>query len=31
MDIQNDIKTQQGAGYQRWATIENLKRAAARR
>ena len=29
IDIQNNIKTQQNAGYQRWATIENLKRAAA--
>ena len=29
IDIQNNIKTQQSAGYQRWATIENLKRAAA--
>ena len=27
--IQNNIKAQQSAGYQRWATIENLKRAAA--
>ena len=27
-DIQNNIKAQQSAGYQRWATIENLKRAA---
>lgn len=26
--IQNNIKAQQSAGYQRWATIENLKRAA---
>ena len=26
---QNNIKAQQSAGYQRWATIENLKRAAA--
>ena len=25
----NNIKAQQSAGYQRWATIENLKRAAA--
>ena len=29
VDIQNNIKAQQSAGYQRWATIENLKRAAA--
>ena len=29
IDIQNSIKAQQSAGYQRWATIENLKRAAA--
>ena len=29
VDIQNNMKTQQSAGYQRWATIENLKRAAA--
>ncbi len=29
IDIQNNIKTQQSAGYHRWATIENLKRAAA--
>ena len=29
IDIQNNIKVQQSAGYQRWATIENLKRAAA--
>ena len=29
IDIQNNIKAQQSAGYQRWATIENLKRAAA--
>ena len=29
IDIQNNIKAQQNAGYQRWATIENLKRAAA--
>ena len=29
IDIQNNIKAQQIAGYQRWATIENLKRAAA--
>lgn len=28
IDIQNDIKTQQSAGYKHWATIENLKRAA---
>ena len=28
IDIQNNIKAQQSAGYQRWATIENLKRAA---
>ena len=27
--IQNNIKAQQSAGYQRWATIENLKWAAA--
>ena len=26
IDIQNNIKAQQNAGYQRWATIENLKR-----
>ena len=29
IDIQNNIKAQQSAGYQRWATIENLKWAAA--
>lgn len=29
IDIQNNIKAQQSAGYQRWTTIENLKRAAA--
>ena len=29
IDIQSNIKAQQSAGYQRWATIENLKRAAA--
>ena len=29
IDIQNNIKAQQSSGYQRWATIENLKRAAA--
>ena len=29
IDLQNNIKAQQSAGYQRWATIENLKRAAA--
>lgn len=29
IDIQNNIKAQQSAGYQRLATIENLKRAAA--
>ena len=29
IDIQNNIKAKQSAGYQRWATIENLKRAAA--
>ena len=29
IDIQNNIKAQQSAGYQQWATIENLKRAAA--
>jgi len=28
IDIQNNIKAQQSAGYQRWATIENLKQAA---
>lgn len=28
IDIQNNIKAQQSAGYQRRATIENLKRAA---
>ena len=28
IDVQNNIKAQQSAGYQRWATIENLKRAA---
>lgn len=28
IDIQNNIKAQQSAGYQHWATIENLKRAA---
>ena len=29
IDIQNNIKAHQNARYQRWATIENLKRAAA--
>lgn len=29
IDIQSNIKAQQSAGYQRRATIENLKRAAA--
>ena len=29
IDTQNNIKAQQSAGYQRWTTIENLKRAAA--
>ncbi len=29
IDTQNNTKAQQSAGYQRWATIENLKRAAA--
>lgn len=29
IDIQNNIKAQQSTGYHRWATIENLKRAAA--
>lgn len=29
IDIQNNIKAQQSAGYHHWATIENLKRAAA--
>ena len=28
IDIQNNIKTQQSAGYRHWATIENLKRIA---
>ena len=28
IDIQNNIKAQQSAGYQQWATIDNLKRAA---
>lgn len=28
VDIQNNIKAQQSAGYRRWATIENLKRIA---
>lgn len=28
IDIQNNIKAQQSAGYKRWATIENLKRIA---
>ncbi len=28
IDIQNNVKAQQSAGYKRWATIENLKRAA---
>ena len=28
IDIQNNINAQQSAGYQRWAIIENLKRAA---
>ena len=28
IDIQNNIKAQQSAGYKHWATIENLKRAA---
>ena len=29
IDIQNNIKAQQSAGYRHWATIENLKRIAA--
>ena len=29
MDLQNNIKAQQSTGYQRWTTVENLKRAAA--
>lgn len=29
IDIQNNINAQQSAGYQQWATIDNLKRAAA--
>ncbi len=29
IDIQNNIKARQSAGYHHWATIENLKRAAA--
>ena len=28
IDIENSIKAQQSAGYERWAKIENLKRAA---
>ena len=28
IDIQNNIKAQQSAGYKHWAAIENLKRAA---
>ena len=28
IDIQNNIKAQQSAGYRRWATIENLERIA---
>ena len=28
IDIQNNIKAQQSAGYKHWATIENLKREA---
>ena len=28
IDIQNNLKAQQSAGYKHWATIENLKRAA---
>ena len=28
IDIQNNIKAQQSAGYRRWATIENVKRIA---
>ena len=28
IDIQNNIKAQQSAGYKHWATIENLIRAA---
>ena len=28
IDIQNNIKAQQSAGYRRWATVENLKRMA---
>ena len=28
MDLESNIKAQQSAGYKRWATIENLKRAA---
>ena len=29
IDLENNIKAQQSAGYRHWATIENLKRAAA--
>ena len=29
IDIQNNIKAQQNSVYQRWATIENFKRAAS--
>ena len=28
IDIEHSIKAQQSAGYERWAKIENLKRAA---
>lgn len=28
IDIQNNIKTQQSAGFKHWATIENLKQVA---
>lgn len=28
IDIENNIKAQQSAGYHHWATVENLKRAA---
>ena len=28
IDIENSIKAQQSAGYERWAKVENLKRAA---
>ena len=28
IDIQNNVKAQQSAGYRRWATVENLKRMA---